>query len=159
MSTASQVDAPVPAELPARFAARFVDAIVVAAVDAGLGRLIGFGFDWLIIGAVVILAYFVLLDALAGATLGKRALGLRVIGPSGGRPSLRQALIREAFVIVGAIPFVGPLLALAAWVSIVVTIRSSPIRQGKHDRLAGGTQVIRAQRRSSGQTSGRPITS
>lgn len=59
-------------------------------------------------------------------------------------PSLRQALIREAFTVLGAIPFAGPLLALVAWTKIVMTIRSSPIRQGQHDLLAGGTRVIRA---------------
>lgn len=51
---------------------------------------------------------------MAGATPGKLALGLRVIGPDGGRPTPRQALIREAFTVLGAIPFAGPLLALAA---------------------------------------------
>jgi uncharacterized RDD family membrane protein YckC len=148
MSASTPADVPVPAELPARVAARAIDVLVLAAIDAGLGRLIGFGFDWLIIGAALVFAYFALLDTMVGATLGKLALGLRVIGPNGSRPTLRQALIREAFVVIGAIPFVGPLLALAAWVIIIVTIRSSPLRQGKHDRLAGGTRVIRAQRRS-----------
>ncbi|HEX8537960.1 MAG TPA: RDD family protein, partial [Cystobacter sp.] len=103
----------------------------------------GFGFDWLLLGAAIVLAYFCLLDTLVGATPGKFALGLRVIGPDGGRPSPRQALIREAFTVVGSIPFIGPLLALAAWTVIALTIRSSPLRQGKHDLLAGGTRVIR----------------
>ncbi|WP_437949867.1 RDD family protein [Sorangium sp. So ce296] len=72
-----------------------------------------------------------------------RPSGLRVVGPDGGRPSLNQALVREAFTLVGSIPIVGPLLALAAWVWIDMTIRSSPLRQGKHDLLAGGTRVVR----------------
>lgn len=135
---------PVPAELPARLAARAIDVLVLAAIDVGLGQLIGFGFDWLFLGTAIVLAYFTLLDALAGATLGKFALGLRVIGPDGGRPSLRQALIREAFTIIGSVPLIGPLFALAAWVVIILSIRSSPLRQGKHDLLAGGTRVVRA---------------
>ncbi|MGK3967824.1 RDD family protein [Sorangium sp. So ce118] len=144
MSAVSPVALPVPAEFPARLAARAIDALVLAALDAGLGQLIGFGFDWLLAGSALVLAYFTLLDAMAGATLGKLALGLRVTGPDGGRPSLRQALVREAFTVVGAVPFIGPLLALAAWTKIALTIRSSPLRQGKHDLLAGGTRVIRA---------------
>jgi hypothetical protein len=44
----------------------------------------------------VLYAYFVLLDSYAGTTVGKRILGLRVIGPSGERPSIKQAAIREA---------------------------------------------------------------
>lgn len=144
MSTISSVNLPVPAELPARIAARGLDAVVVVAITVGLGSLIGFGFDWLVVAAVIILGYFVLLDALAGATLGKLALGLRVTGPDGGPPSLRQSLVRESFTIVGAIPFVGPLLALVAWTRIARTIRADPLRQGNHDLLAGGTRVIRA---------------
>lgn len=143
MSAVSSVE-PVPAELPARLAARVIDVIVLAGLQAGLGKVIGFGFDWLILGAATIFAYFAVLDAMAGATLGKMALGLRVTGPDGGRPTLKQALIREAFTVVGAIPFIGPLLALAAWIWIILTIRSSPLRQGKHDLLAGGTRVVRA---------------
>ena len=46
-------------------------------------------------------------------------------------------------MVLGAIPFAGPLLALAAWTNIIMTIRSSPLRVGTHDRLAGGTRVIR----------------
>jgi uncharacterized RDD family membrane protein YckC len=142
MPPVSPVD-PVSAELPARLAARGIDVLIVAAIDVGLGLLIGFGFDWLLIGAAIVLAYFALFDTM-GATPGKLAFGLRVVGPGGGRPTLRQASIREAFMVLGAIPFAGPLLALAAWTTIIMTIRSSPLRQGKHDRLAGGTRVIHA---------------
>jgi uncharacterized RDD family membrane protein YckC len=143
MSAVSSIAHPVPAELPIRLAARVIDILVLVAMEVGLGRLMGFGFDWLLLGAAIVLAYFCLLDTLVGATPGKLALGLRVIGPDGGRPSPRQALIREAFTVVGSIPFIGPLLALAAWTVIALTIRSSPLRQGKHDLLAGGTRVIR----------------
>jgi hypothetical protein len=49
----------------------------------------------------------------------------------------------RAFTVVGSISFVGPLLALAIWVWFSITLRSNPLRQGKHDLLAGGTRVIR----------------
>ncbi|MFV8749172.1 RDD family protein [Nannocystaceae bacterium ST9] len=132
-----------PGELAIRVAARGIDVLVVAGLDVGLGMLIGFGFDWLALAALIVLAYFVVFDALAGATPGKLAFGLRVLGPEGGRPSLRQASIRESFTLLGAIPFVGPLLAIAAWVWIARGIHSTPLRQGKHDELAGGTRVVR----------------
>jgi len=61
--------------------------------------------DWLAIGTVIVLVYFAGLDALFGATLGKASLGLRVVGPDGGPPTLRQALVREAFTVVGSAPF------------------------------------------------------
>lgn len=143
MSAVASAQHPVPAELPARLAARGIDVLILAALDAGLGRLMGFGFDWLFLGSALVLAYFTLFDAIAGATPGKMALGLRVLGPDGGKPSLGQALKREAFTVVGSIPFIGPLLAIGAWAWIIVTIRQSPIRQGKHDLLAEGTRVVR----------------
>jgi uncharacterized RDD family membrane protein YckC len=59
---------------------------------------------------------------------------------------VRQAFAREAFTVAGEVPFAGPLLALAAWGWIIVTIRSNPLRQGKHDLLAG-TRVIVTPRR------------
>jgi len=140
--TGSSAAALVPAEFPVRLLARGLDVLVLAAADVGLGRLMGFGFDWLLVGSAMVFGYFSLLDALAGATLGKLALGLRVLGPGGGRPTLRQSLRREAFTLLGSIPFVGPLFALAAWVVIARTIRASPLRQGRHDLLAGGTRVV-----------------
>ena len=133
----------IPADFPVRLFARAIDTVVLVAIDVGLGLVVmGFGFDWLLTGAAIVLAYFVLFDVLAGTTPGKFVLGLRVTGPDGEHPSLKQALIREAFTVVGAIPFVGPVLALAAWVWIAVTVRSSALRQGKHDVLAGGTRVV-----------------
>ena len=105
-----------PADVPVRLAARLIDALILGAVDGALGKLIGFGFGWLAISAGIVLLYFVLMDACCGATIGKFALGLRVTSPSGGRPTLREALAREAFTVLGAVPFIGPLLALGAWV-------------------------------------------
>lgn len=137
--------APIPAEFPVRLLARGLDVLVLAAVDVGLGQVMGYGFDWLLVGSACVYLYFSLLDAWAGATPGKLALGLRVLGPDGGRPTLRQSLRREAFTLLGSIPFIGPLLALAAWIVIARTIRRSPLRQGDHDAFAGGTRVVRLQ--------------
>jgi hypothetical protein len=41
------------------------------------------------------------------------------------------------------VPYVGALLAFIAYIVIAVTINASPCRQGRHDDLAGGTQVIK----------------
>ena len=132
----------IPVEIPVRFAARVIDAALLTAAGIALGRQIGFGFNWLIPAAGMVLAYFALADALLGATLGKAAMRLRVVDMHGNKPSVKQAMIRECFMLFGAVPFAGPLLALAAWVWIVFTIGSSPLRQGVHDRWAG-TRVVR----------------
>lgn len=132
------------AKLVPRIVARLVDAVIVAVVGIALGPALDFGPAWLMIQTVLVFGYFVILDVSWGTTLGKRLLGLEVRGPDGGAPTVRQAAIREAFTLVGAIPYAGPALALIAWIVIMVTIDSSPTGQGKHDELAGGTRVSTA---------------
>ncbi len=146
MSNTPSLVSSTPAEIPVRLAARAIDVMVLVAISGLLGWRIGFGFDWLTMTAIVVMAYFALSDTFWGATLGKLAVGLRVIGPDENRPTLKQAVIREAFTVLGAIPFIGPVLALAAWIWIFLSIRSNPLRQGKHDMLAGGTRVVRLDR-------------
>lgn len=133
-----------PGELLPRLGARVIDSLVVFVVGLVLGFLLNFGAVWLVSQAVLVYAYFVLLDVYYGTTLGKQLLGMAVTGPDGGHPTLQQAAVREAFTLLGAIPYLGALLALAAWIVIGVTINSSPTNQGKHDELAGGTQVVAA---------------
>jgi uncharacterized RDD family membrane protein YckC len=144
MSNVSHEVHQTPADVPVRIASRLLDALILGAVVGLLGKVLRFDFVWLAAGTGIVLLYFVLMDVCYGATVGKFALGLRVTGPSGGRPTLRESLIWEAFTVLGAIPFVGSFLALGAWIWIFLTARSSPLRQGKHDMLAGGTRVVLA---------------
>lgn len=130
------------APLPVRVAARALDVAVLVGLDLALGSAIGFGWDFLVLGSLMVLAYFTLGDALVGATPGKLALGLRVVGPDGGRPTLSQALARESFTLVGSVPLVGPIVALGLWVWFSIEVRRTGA--GPHDRLAGGTRVVRA---------------
>ena len=88
-------------------------------------------------------AYFVVLDVGISTTPGKRTFGLRVQRSDGGTVTLRSATRREAFVLLGAVPFIGAVLALAAWIAITVTINSSPTNQGMHDRFSGDAEVVR----------------
>lgn len=132
------------ARLLPRVAARLIDGLLLAGLGLVMGRVVGFGPGWLVGQAAVVFTYFVVLDVVAGRTLGKRVLGLQVTGADGRTPTVRDAAIREAFTLLGAVPFVGPLLAAVAWVAIIVTVNASPTRQGVHDRLAAGTLVARA---------------
>ncbi|HEX7666761.1 MAG TPA: RDD family protein [Polyangiaceae bacterium] len=138
------VEASAPPSLGARFGARVVDYVLLGMLGGGLGRVSGFGFGWLAGTALGVYAYFVVGDAFFGKTVGKALVGLRVVDERGEKPSLVAAAKRELFVIFGAVPFVGPLLALAAWIGIVVTARKSAVGEGWHDRIAGGTRVTRA---------------
>lgn len=133
-----------PGRLLPRFIARVIDGIVVSILAVLLGWGMGsYGFDWLLAGAGGVYAYFVLFDALVGGTPGKMLLGMRVVGPDGGNPSIGQAALRELFVLVGSIPFIGGLIALVIWIWFAVLIKNSPLGQGPHDRLASGTRVVR----------------
>lgn len=133
-----------PGALWTRLAARVVDAVLLTAIGVSLGLLMDFSVAWLVVQAGLIYAYFVLFDTTVGTTPGKRLFRLRVLGPDGGRPTLGQAAAREAFTLVGAVPYAGPVFALGAWIAIAVTIRASEVGEGLHDRLAGGTRVTQS---------------
>jgi uncharacterized RDD family membrane protein YckC len=63
--------------------------------------------------ALALAVYTTLAHALAGATLGKRLLGLRLVGPDGARPTLARSVVRTALVgLSAALLGLGVLLAL-----------------------------------------------
>ena len=78
--------------------------------------------------------YFIILEGLAGATIGKRILGLRVIQAGGGRPGLRSGLLRNVLRLVDGLPAFNLL-------GVVLILRSAE-RTRFGDRIAG-TRVIR----------------
>ena len=88
--------------------------------------------------------YFLAFESTQGWTPGKKLLGLSVHGPGGApKPDVQQSAIRNVWTLLNIVPFIGGLLALIAVIVIAVTINSSPTKQGKHDELAGGTQVVK----------------
>jgi uncharacterized RDD family membrane protein YckC len=136
-----------PGQLTERFFARLIDGIAVN-IAAFVLSLFFFRDYWFlatgVFSGVLVFGYFVLLEVTQGASLGKRLLGLSVLGPGGRpRPGFSQSAIRNSFTLLAMVPYFGPLLAFAACVVIAVTINASPCKQGKHDELAGGTQVIK----------------
>ena len=137
-----------PGGLGVRWGARLIDGLLLGIV----AFLLSFFFDdssrILVTGlftGLLTFAYFVAMEVTQGRTLGKMALGLSVRGPGGApKPDLKQSAIRNAFTLLPIVPFIGGLLGVIAIVLIAVTINSSPTKQGKHDELAGGTQVIKS---------------
>jgi uncharacterized RDD family membrane protein YckC len=88
--------------------------------------------------------YFLAFETTQGWTPGKKILGLSVHGPGRApKPTAQQSAIRNMWTLLPIIPFVGGLLAFIAIVVIAVTINGSPTKQGKHDELARGTQVVK----------------
>jgi uncharacterized RDD family membrane protein YckC len=138
-----------PGGLGARFLARLMDGVLVNVVAFFLSLfLFEDQYPWLVTGlfsGVLMFGYFVLFEVTQGTTVGKRLLGLRVHGPGGApKPDATQSAIRNSFTLLSVIPFIGTLLAVIAYIVIAVTISGSPTNQGKHDELAGGTQVVKA---------------
>jgi uncharacterized RDD family membrane protein YckC len=78
--------------------------------------------------------YYILLEGLAGATLGKWALGLRVVRTDGGKPGLARSALRNLLRLVDGLP--------AFNIVGVVLILRSPERARFGDRVAG-TRVVR----------------
>lgn len=136
-----------PGGLWVRFGARFIDgfgvgivAYLISLAFEGNSRYFVAG----VFGGLLTYAYFVLFESQMGRTPGKMLLGLSVHGPGGApKPTVQQSATRNAFLLLNLIPCLGGILSFAAWIYIAVTIENSPTKQGKHDELAGGTQVVK----------------
>jgi uncharacterized RDD family membrane protein YckC len=140
-----------PADLGIRIGARVIDSVIVGIPGGILYTIINFTMHSLIASllgsflfGIIGVAYYVLMEATQGATVGKKILGLRVLGPNGApRPDFQQAFMRNLFLVVGLIYCIGQLAEIGMIIGMMVTIEQSPIKQGFHDRLAGGTQVVK----------------
>ena len=137
-----------PGGLGARFGARVIDGILVGIIASLLAALFNSSGSIMVTGlftGLLMFIYFVAFEVTQGRTLGKRLLGLSVRGPSGSpKPDLKQSAIRNAFTLLPIVPFIGGLLGVVAIVVIAITINGSPTKQGKHDEMAGGTQVVKS---------------
>jgi len=139
------------ASLWERFLALLVDTLIFCAFFFPITRLVKgvwlmspydhrwtrgwFIFDPLCLVFLVIMAlYFVLLEGLAGATLGKWLMGLRVVRIDGSRPGLFKSALRNALRVVDSLPTLHILGA--------ILIARSAERARFGDRVAG-TRVIR----------------
>lgn len=89
-----------------RFLASLLDGIIVGVIGTILGKILGGGSAGNAISAALGLAYYIYFEGGKGATLGKKALGLKVISTSGGSPiGYGSAAVRYVGRIVSAIPF------------------------------------------------------
>jgi uncharacterized RDD family membrane protein YckC len=140
------------AGLGQRFLALAADFLVFCAVFFPVTRLVKgvwlmnsgdhlWGYGWLVtdplclIFLAVMVLYFVLLEGVPGATLGKRLMGIQVVQPDGGRPGVKRALIRNLLRAVDGLPALNILG--------VILIVTSPQRARFGDRVAGTRVVVR----------------
>lgn len=154
-----------------RLAALIIDSVILFAVTFALGMGIGLflviafpsanldmdgwpaGAVTYVVVSAAMLGWFGGWQHRVGATPGMLVLKLRVRDPSGeASPSLGAAVTRNLPMVLAAFgDFSGDdtidallgIVTFVVYVAIGVTISSSPTRQGFHDRLAGGTYVVR----------------
>jgi uncharacterized RDD family membrane protein YckC len=136
-----------PATMGRRVAAGLLDSLLLGVVFVALAATIGEtssgdgqysvrldGLPALLFLAIV-LGYYGLLEGTIGTSLGKLALGLRVVGDDGRRAGGRAVAIRTLLRIVDALPF----LYLVGFVCALSTGRDRRARIGD---LAGKTVVV-----------------
>jgi uncharacterized RDD family membrane protein YckC len=118
--------------------ARILDNIVIGILLASVELLLGLGEDLtgFLVWITLAVAFETAMLAGLGATPGKLALGLRVTGADGGRPTVGAAAIRSlVYQLLAIVPLI---LLLAA-----VAMERDQRRQGWHDHAAN-TAVLRA---------------
>ncbi len=117
-----------------RFLAYLIDAIIIGVVAAILSFLFrgAPGFSGFLI-AIIAFGYFIVMEATQGATLGKMALGLRVVKTNGAPITWTDSIIRNLLRIIDG---------LFAYLVGAILIWTSPLKQRLGDRAAN-TVVVR----------------
>lgn len=144
----------IPAGAMIRLAARVIDTLLIFIVFALIGLIVRATVEHIdnrfitaTLAAAVTLAYYVSFEVTRGRTPGKQVLGLHVRGARNKpKPSVRESLLRNSFLVLGVlagVPIVGSYPLFVAVIAIGITISNNPTRQGVHDRLADGTQVVK----------------
>jgi len=141
-----------------RFIAFIIDVIillVIFGILSGIG-VIEFSFSEeanttdALIQAIIVVAYYVILTVAFGATLGKMAMGMKVVDRDGNKAGVGPVLVREVIAralgtllasVVGA--GIGEAIGVAVGIIIVIMILFDERRQGLHDKI-GGTFVVKA---------------
>jgi uncharacterized RDD family membrane protein YckC len=117
-----------------RFLAVLIDTILIGIVNGIIGAALHNSGAVGGIAAVIAIAYYIIMEATQGATVGKMVLGLRVVRVDGAPISWNESVIRNLLRIVDGLFFyiVG---AILVW--------NSPTRQRLGDRVAK-TVVVRS---------------
>ncbi|WP_225333770.1 RDD family protein [Halomicrobium urmianum] len=133
MNTNSTLDVNQKAGLGKRAVALIVDSILMGIVAAVLTMAIGFavpmgggpgsnGMAGVVVGLqlltpLIMFAYFIVLEALYGQTLGKMLLSITVVGEDGSPIGWGESIIRNLLRIVDALPF----LYIVGIIAVVLT--------------------------------------
>lgn len=122
-----------------RFLALLIDGLALSVVSTPLSLLsVNSQNSSLLVGAyllevILVFGYYIVMEAIWGATLGKMALGLRVVKMDGSPIGWKESVVRNLLRIVDA---------LFGYLVGAILIWSSPLRQRLGDRVAR-TVVVR----------------
>ncbi|MGB5759856.1 MAG: RDD family protein [Acidimicrobiales bacterium] len=146
------------AEPVKRILARLIDGVIWFAISGLVPALIGGGplndgasfalaFLLSILTGAIVVAYEALMIGYRGATLGKQALGLKVVNEDGSAADLNTGLRRMylyiAFIFIGLIPILGGLAFLGVGIAGLVMLFTDSKRQTPWDKV-GKTLVVEA---------------
>lgn len=126
-----------------------LDLAVVTVVHSVIRIVVDDGFDdpqpslgTALLTLAFVVAYEVGMVAARGGTIGKLALGMRVVDSDGATPpSVSVAAMRWLPNLTAIVPFVGPVIALALVGASVVWMFTDPGRRSVFDRVAN-THVV-----------------
>ena len=128
-----------------RIAALIVDTIIILIVYmlVGFAMAGSFSFDYtgaaaypmIAASGLIMLLYFILLEGLTGATIGKRLLKIKVVRVDGSPCGIGPAVIRTLLRIIDGLPFF--------YIIGMILIARSPMKQRLGDRVAK-TVVIKS---------------
>lgn len=114
-------------------------------ITLNLGLSIAFAQPWVWASVAVFPIFFyawqVMFDA-AGGSLGKRAMGLRVMGPADTPVDMGQAAKRDLWLLLAMIPIAGPVAALGVGIWFAGAAKADAFGVAPHDRYAR-TRVVK----------------
>ena len=87
----------------------------------------------------IMIAYFIILEAFAGRTIGKLVLGIKIIALDGSKPGLRRSCIRNALRVVDSLPTLS--------IYGMYLIQKSPTNSRFGDEKAGTVVIEKKKKR------------
>ena len=117
-----------------RIVAGIIDLIVMMVIMVPLSFIVGQSLGAQLVVSLIGIVYFIVMEALKGATVGKMAMGLKVVKKDGSAISWQESVIRNLLRIVDALP--------AFYIVGIICIAVTDLKQRVGD-MAAGTLVVK----------------
>jgi len=117
-----------------RIVAGIIDTIILMVVIVPLVLFGGQGLGTQLVISLIGIAYFIVMEATQGATIGKKVMGLKVVKKDGSAISWQESVIRNLLRIVDGLP--------AFYIVGIVCIALTPNKQRVGD-MAANTLVVK----------------